>query len=142
MDKEVEIKIQNLESKISDIEKRQDKLETNLNDNRNLIINLDKSLSITIEQIKNIAEDLKQTSVNFKEAITRSNTAYTKETQTIKEKVVDLEKKYEKLDTKIDKETIGKDAEQYRTSKKQIVSYIINVVLAIITFARGLKNIM
>lgn len=142
MDKEVEIKIQNLESKISDIEKRQDKLETNLNDNRNLIINLDKSLSITIEQIKNIAEDLKQTSVNFKEAITRSNTAYTKETQTIKEKVVDLEKKYEKLDTKIDKETIGKDAEQYRTSKKQIVSYIINVVLAIITFALGLNKFM
>ena len=142
MDKEVEIKIQNLESKISDIEKRQDKLETNLNDNRNLIINLDKSLSITIEQIKNIAEDLKQTSVNFKEAITRSNTAYTKETQTIKEKVVDLEKKYEKLDTKIDKETIGKDAEQYRTSKKQIISYIINIVLLIIVFALGLNKFM
>ena len=142
MDKEVEIKIQNLESKISDIEKRQDKLETNLNDNRNLIINIDKSLSITIEQIKNIAEDLKQTSVNFKEAITRSNTAYTKETQTIKEKVVDLEKKYEKLDTKIDKETIGKDAEQYRTSKKQIISYIINIVLLIIVFALGLNKFM
>lgn len=142
MDKEVEIKIQNLESKISDIEKRQDKLETNLNDNRNLIINLDKSLSITIEQIKNIAEDLKQTSVNFKEAITRSNTAYTKETQTIKEKVVDLEKKYEKLDTKIDKETIGKDAEQYRTSKKQIISYIINIVLLIIVFTLGLNKFM
>lgn len=142
MDKEVEIKIQNLESKISDIEKRQDKLETNLNDNRNLIINLDKSLSITIEQIKNIAEDLKQTSVNFKEAIIRSNTAYTKETQTIKEKVVDLEKKYEKLDTKIDKETIGKDAEQYRTSKKQIISYIINIVLLIIVFTLGLNKFM
>lgn len=142
MDKEVEMKFQNLEARISNIEKRQDKQEISLNDNRNLIINLDKSLSITIEQIKNIAEDLKQTSVNFKEAITRSNAAYTKEAQDIKEKVIDLEKKYEKLDTKINNETIGKDAEQYRTSKKQIVSYIINVVLAIITFALGLKNFM
>lgn len=142
MDKEVEMKFQNLEARISNIEKRQDKQEISLNDNRNLIINLDKSLSITIEQIKNIAEDLKQTSVNFKEAITRSNTAYTKETQTIKEKVVDLEKKYEKLDTKIDKETIGKDAEQYRTSKKQIISYIINIVLLIIVFTLGLNKFM
>lgn len=142
MDKEVEIKIQNLESKISDIEKRQDKLETNLNDNRNLIINLDKSLSITIEQIKNIAEDLKQTSVNFKEAITRSNTANSKETELLKEKYNDLEKKYEKLDSKLEQETIGKDAENWRNSKSKVIAWVITAGLAIIAGALGLSKFL
>lgn len=142
MEKEVEIKIQMLEDKIFLIEKRQDKLEGESIKNKDLIMALDKSLSITIEQIKNIAEDLKQTSINFKEAVTRSNAAYTKETQIIKEKVVDLEKKYEKLDSKIDRETIGKDAEEYRNNKKQVISYIINIVLGLLAFGLGLSKFM
>lgn len=142
MDKEVEIKIRMLEDKVISVEKRQDKLENESVKNKDLIMALDKSLSITIEQIKNIAEDLKQTSVNFKEAVTRSNAAYTKETQIIKDKVVDLEKKYEKLDSKIDQETIGKDAEQYRASKKQIISYIINIILGILVFSLGLSKFL
>lgn len=142
MDKEVEIKIQMLNDKINSIEKRQDKLESESVKNKDLITTLDKTLSIAIEQIKNIAEDLKQTSVNFKEAVTRSNAAYTKETQIIKDKVVDLEKKYEKLDSKIDQETIGKDAEQYRASKKQIISYIINIILGILAFSLGLSKFL
>lgn len=142
MDKEVEIKIRMLEDKIVSMEKRQDKLENESVKNKDLIIALDKSLSITIEQIKNIADDLKQTSINFKEAVTRSNAAYTKETQIVKEKVVDLEKKYEKLNIKIDQETIGKDAEQYRASKKQIISYIINIVLGVLAFALGLSKFL
>lgn len=140
MDKEVEIKIRMLEDKVVSVEKRQDKLENESVKNKDLIMALDKSLSITIEQIKNIAEDLKQTSVNFKEAVTRSNAAYTKETQIIKDKVVDLEKKYEKLDSKIDQETIGKDAEEYRNNKKQVISYIINIILGILAFGLGLSK--
>lgn len=140
MDKEVEIKIRMLEDKVISVEKRQDKLENESVKNKDLIMALDKSLSITIEQIKNIADDLKQTSINFKEAVTRSNTAYTKETQIIKDKVVDLEKKYEKLDSKIDQETIGKDAEEYRNNKKQVISYIINIILGILAFGLGLSK--
>lgn len=133
MDKDVELKFKMLEDRVN-------KLENTSLKNKDLIVNIDKSLSVTIEQMKNISEDLKTTSINFKEAIMRSNTAYTKETQEIKEKVIDLEKKYEKLDTKIDKETIEKDAEEYRSNKKQIISYVINVILAIVVFALGINK--
>ena len=139
---ELEIKVQMLEKEFVALEKRQDKLESESVKNKDLIIALDKSLSVTIEQIKNIADDLKQTSINFKEAVTRSNAAYTKETQVIKEKVVDLEKKYEKLDSKIDRETVEKDAEEYRNNKKQIISYIINIVLGLLAFGLGLSKFM
>lgn len=133
MDKDVELRFKVLEDRVN-------KLENTSLKNKDLIVNIDKSLSVTIEQMKNISEDLKTTSINFKEAIMRSNTAYTKETQEIKEKVIDLEKKYEKLDTKIDKETIEKDAEEYRSNKKQIISYVINVILAIVVFALGINK--
>lgn len=133
MDKDVELRFKILEDRVN-------KLENTSLKNKDLIVNIDKSLSVTIEQMKNISEDLKTTSINFKEAIMRSNTAYTKETQEIKEKVIDLEKKYEKLDTKIDKETIEKDAEEYRSNKKQIISYVINVILAIVVFALGINK--
>ena len=93
--------------------------------------NLDKSLSITIEQIKNIAEDLKTTSINFKEAIMRSNTANSKETEVLKEKYTELERKYEKLDAKLEQETVVKDAEKW----KKMISYVATAILgAVVTF--------
>ena len=103
---------------------------------------MDKSLSVTVEQIKNIAEDLKQTSINFKEAMMRSNTANSKETELLKEKCNDLEKKYEKLDSKLEQETVGKDAENWRNSKSKIISWIITAILTIIAGALGLSKFL
>ena len=69
----------------------------------------------------------------------RSNTANSKETELLKEKCNDLEKKYEKLDSKIEQETVGKDAEQWRTSKKQIIAWVIASVLGVVALYFGLN---
>ena len=81
--------------RISNLEKRVDKLETTEDKLEQIINDIDKTLQVSLEQVKNIAEDLKQTSINFKEAMMRSNTANSKETEILKEKCVELEKKYE-----------------------------------------------
>lgn len=122
--------------------RRLDEAEKRLTNNEQVINNIDKSLSIALEQIKNIAEDLKATSVNFKEAIMRSNTANNKETEILKEKYNELEKKYEKLDSKIEKETVLKDAENWRTSKKQIFSWVLVAILTIVASVLGISKFL
>lgn len=122
--------------------KRIDEVEHRLDKNEEVLGNIDKSLSVTIEQIKNIAEDLKTTSVNFKEAIMRSNTANSKETELLKEKYNELEKKYEKLSSKLEQETIGRDAKNWRDSKSKIISWAISIVLAIIAGVLGLSKFL
>ena len=119
--------------------KRLNEVEGRLDENEKILNNVDKSLSVTVEQIKNIAEDLKTTSINFKEAIMRSNTANSKETELLKEKYNELEKKYEKLDPKIEHETVEKDAENWRNSKKQILAWIIASILGIVALYFGLN---
>lgn len=119
--------------KIEDIEKKQTTIEKIVN-------NLDKSLTLAVEQIKNIAEDLRATSVNFKEAVTRSNTANSKETEVLKEKYNELERKYEKLDAKLEQETVMKDAQSWRNSKKQILAWVVAGVLALVASALGISK--
>lgn len=132
-------KIAHLEERSKSNTKRLNELEARVEQNEVVLNNVDKSLSVTVEQIKNIAEDLKTTSVNFKEAIMRSNTANSKETEILKEKYAELEKKYEKLDTKLEQETIIKDAESWRTSKKQVIAWVIATILGIVAIFFGLK---
>ncbi|MCI8346238.1 MAG: hypothetical protein HFJ42_09990 [Clostridia bacterium] len=132
-------KVAHLEERAKSNTKRLDEVETRIEQNEIILNNIDKSLSVTVEQIKNIAEDLKTTSVNFKEAIMRSNTANSKETELLKEKYSELEKKYEKLDTKIEQETVMKDAESWRTSKKQIIAWVIAGVLGMVALYLGIK---
>lgn len=120
--------------------KRIDNLESETKENKRILNSVDKSLSVTVEQIKTIAEDLKQTSINFKEAIMRSNAANSKETELLKEKYNDLEKKYEKLDTKIEQETIIKDANNWRNSKSKIASWILTGILGIVAGALGISK--
>ena len=122
--------------------KRLNEVEGRMDENERILNNVDKSLSVTVEQIKNIAEDLKTTSINFKEAIMRSNTANSKETALLKEKCNDLEKKYEKLDSKLEQETVGKDAENWRNSKSKIISWVITAVLTIIAGALGISKFL
>lgn len=131
-----------LEERTKSNTKRLNEAEKRLDKNEQVTNSIDKSLSITIEQIKNIAEDLKATSINFKEAIMRSNTANNKETEILKEKYNELEKKYEKLDSKIEKETVLKDAENWRTSKKQILSWVLVAILTIVASVLGISKFL
>ena len=119
--------------KITDLEKKQMSIEKIVN-------NLDKSLTLAVEQIKNIAEDLRATSVNFKEAVMRSNTANSKETEILKEKYNQLERKYEKLDAKLEQETVMKDAQNWRDSRKQILAWVVAGVLALVASALGISK--
>ena len=70
----------------------------------------------------------------------RSNAANSKETEILKEKYNDLEKKYEKLDTKIEQETVIKDANNWRNSKSKIASWILTGILAIVASALGISK--
>lgn len=139
--------MENLAERVAKVEeitksnsKRIDILEQETKENKRILNNVDKSLGVTVEQIKTIAEDLKQTSINFKEAIMRSNAANSKETEILKEKYNDLEKKYEKLDTKIEQETVIKDANNWRNSKSKIASWILTGILAIVASALGISK--
>lgn len=125
-------KIENLDKRVSKLENKQDKLE-------DLINKIDKTLQVSLEQVKNIAEDLKTTSINFKEAIMRSNTANSKETEVLKEKCTELERKYEKLDAKVEQETVVKDAKKYRELVKQVIAWIVAAILGIVALYFGLK---
>ncbi len=128
---DIEKRVSVLEEKVKNNSVSIVELKTIASTNSKALSNLDKSLSITIEQIKNIAEDLKTTSINFKEAIMRSNTANSKETEVLKEKYTELERKYEKLDAKLEQETVVKDAEKW----KKMISYVATAILgAVVTF--------
>ena len=118
---------------IDEVKAKQEKSEQILN-------SLDKTLSVALQQIENIAEDLRTTSINFKEAVMRSSNASSKETELLKEKYNELEKKYEKLDSKIEQETVVKDAENWRNSKKQVIAWITAGILALIAGALGLSK--
>lgn len=122
-------------NRLDALEKRHAESEVTLN-------NLDKSLLVMIEQVKTIAEDLKQTSINFKDAVTRSDNAQAKDTENLKEKCKELDAKIEKVNAKLEQETIGKDAESWRNSKKQIWSWVLNAVLGLIAVALGISKFM
>lgn len=125
-------KLANLDKRVTKLENKQDKLEELTN-------KIDKTLQVSLEQVKNIAEDLKTTSINFKEAIMRSNNANSKETEVLKEKYMELEKKLEKLDTKVEQETIAKDAKKYRELVKQVAAWVVAAILGIVALYFGLK---
>ena len=132
-------KINLLEKKMND---DISKIELRVQKSEILLQELDKAVSISMEQIKNIVEDLKQTSINFKEAQIRSNMANSKETEILKEKYLELDKKVEKVSVKLEQETVLKDANNWRASKKQIWSWILNIILVIITIALGLSRFL
>ena len=141
-DTEIIERLARVEDRAKSNTNRLDALEKRHADSEIVLNNLDKSLSVTIEQIKTIAEDLKQTSINFKEAVMRSNDASTKETEMLKEKCKELDHKIEKVNEKLEKETTVKDAENWRSSKKQIWSWILNAILAIVAVALGISKFM
>lgn len=140
MDKELVTQMAHLEERLKINSERIDALEERVSKDEAIVNDLDKSLSISMEQIKVIASDLKQTSQNFKEAVMRSNTANAKDTEVLKEKYKELDAKIDKVSEKLEKETTGRDAESWRSSKKQIWSWVLNAILGIIAVALGISK--
>ena len=118
-------------NEIKRLEKRVALLEEYREKDKNQVFELDKSLSVFINEMKNISEELKTVVSNFKEAIIRSTNAQEKEIMALKEKVVENEKKLEKLDAKVEQETIVANSEKW----KKVTSYVLTAIVgAIITF--------
>lgn len=136
----IEMKIAHMEEKINQNAQKIEEMDKKLQNNETRITEIDKSLTVSMQQIENIAESLKQTSVNFKEAVMRSNTANAKDTELLKEKYKELDNKIEKVNEKLQSETTGKDAESWRSSKKQIFSWVLNGILAIIAATLGISK--
>lgn len=142
MEIEIKEKMAHFEERLNNNEKNIENLDERLKINEKMVMEMDKSLSISMKQIENIAENLKQTSINFKEAVMRSNTANAKDTEILKEKYKELDQKIEKVNEKLEKETTGKDAENWRSSKKQIWSWILNAILLIVATALGISKFL
>lgn len=142
MEIEIKEKMAHFEERLNNNEKNIENLDERLKINEKMVMEMDKSLSISMKQIENIAENLKQTSINFKEAVMRSNTANAKDTEILKEKYKELDQKIEKVNEKLEKETTGKDAENWRSSKKQIWSWILNAILIIVATALGISKFL
>ena len=140
MEIEIKEKMAHFEERLNNNAKNIENLDERLKINEKMVMEMDKSLSISMKQIENIAENLKQTSINFKEAVMRSNTANAKDTEILKEKYKELDQKIEKVNEKLEKETVGKDAENWRSSKKQVWSWVINVILGLIAIALGISK--
>lgn len=142
MDLEYLERLTKVEDRASSNTKRLDALEKRHAESEVTLNNLDKSLLVMIEQVKTIAEDLKQTSINFKEVVTRSDNAQAKDTENLKEKCKELDAKIERVNAKLEKETTGRDAENWRSSKKQIWSWLLNIVLGLVAVALGVSKFM
>lgn len=142
MDIDIRERFAHIEEQVKSNTRKIDAVEIRLGKTESIVIDLDKSLSVSMEQIKTIADDLKQTSINFKEAVMRSNTANAKDTEALKEKCNELDKKIEKVNAKLEKETVVKDAEKWRTSKKQVWSWVLNVILLIVAATLGFSHLL
>ena len=118
-------------NEIKRLEKRVSVLEEYREKDKSQLHQLDTSLQVFINEMKNISDELKTIVSNFKEAIIRSTNAQEKELISLKEKVMETEKKVEKLDAKIEQETVVANSEKW----KKVTSYILTAVVgAIITF--------
>lgn len=118
-------------NEIKRLEKRVSILEEYREKDKSQLHQLDTSLQVFINEMKNISDELKTIVSNFKEAIIRSTNAQEKELISLKEKVMETEKKVEKLDAKIEQETVVANSDKW----KKVTSYVLTAVIgAIITF--------
>lgn len=138
----MEIKLAHLEDKVESLERRMDNVEKKAEKNEQVINELDKSLSLSMNQIESIAENLKQTSINFKEAVMRSNAVNSKDTEVLKEKYKELDAKIEKVSEKLEQETVIKDAKSWRTSKERIISWVFTIIFGILATALGISKFL
>ena len=120
-----------METKVSELDRRVTLLEQYREKDKSELHQLDTSLKVFINEMKNISEDLKTIVSNSKEAVMRSTAATEKEISSLKEQFNKLEKQYTALDNKVEQETVVANAEKW----KKIVSYVLTAVVgAVITF--------
>lgn len=120
-----------MNEEICELKRRVTTLEQFREKDKSEIHQLDNSLKVFINEMKNISGDLKTVVSNFKEAVTRSANATQKDLNLLKEQYDNLEKKFSVLDNKVEQETVVADAEKW----KKIVSYVFTAVCgAILTF--------
>lgn len=124
---------------IQRLDERVTALEEHREQDKKQLFELDKSLGIFIEEMKHISSELKNVVSNFKEAVSKSSEAQEKELGHLKEQVVEQGKKIEKLDEKLEKETVGKDANKWRDVTKYIITSVIGLVIGLIAMYLGLK---
>lgn len=120
-----------MNNEIAELKRRVTILEQYREKDKSELHQLDKSLQVFINEMKNISDDLKTVVSNFKEAIMRSTTATQKDVNALKERYDSLEKKLVSLDNKLEQETVVANAEKW----KKIVSYVGTAIVgAIIAF--------
>ena len=120
-----------MDAKVTELDRRVTLLEQYREKDKSELHQLDTSLKVFINEMKNISEDLKTIVSNSKEAVMRSTAATEKEISSVKEQLHKLEKQYTALDNKVEQETVVANAEKW----KKIVSYVLTAVVgAVITF--------
>ena len=124
---------------IKRLEERVDKLEQQREKDKEQLFELDKSLSGFIAEMKHISTDLKSVVSNFKEAIMRSTNAQEKELGHLKETVVAQGQQIKALETKLEHETVEKDAKKWNDTVKQVFTIIISAAVGLILALIGLK---
>lgn len=124
---------------IKRLEERVDKLEQQREKDKEQLFELDKSLSGFIAEMKHISTDLKSVVSNFKEAIMRSTNAQEKELGHLKETVVAQGQQIKALETKLEHETVEKDAKKWNDTVKQVLTIVIGAIVGIILTMIGLK---
>ena len=126
-------------NEIKGLKERVSVLEEYREKDKSQIHQLDTSLQVFINEMKNISDELKTTVSNFKEAIIRSTNAQEKELISLKEKVMEIEKKVEKLDAKIEQETVVANSEKWKKVTSYILTAVIGAIIAFVLAAIGIK---
>ena len=121
-----------METKVSELDRRVTLLEQYREKDKSELHQLDTSLKVFINEMKNISEDLKTIVSNSKEAVMRSTAATEKEINVLKEQLIKLEKQYTALDNKVEQETVVANAEKWKKVVSHIITAIITAVLAIV----------
>lgn len=126
-------------NEIKRLEKRITVLEEYREKDKSQLHQLDTSLQVFINEMKNISQELQTVVTNFKEAIIRSTNAQEKELLSLKEKVMENEKKLEKLDAKVEQETVVANADKWKNISKYVLTAILGIIIAYIFMQLGLK---
>lgn len=126
-------------NEIKRLEKRVSILEEYREKDKSQLHQLDTSLQVFINEMKNISQELQTVVTNFKEAIIRSTNAQEKELLSLKEKVIENEKKLEKLDAKVEQETVVANSDKWKKATSYIVTAILSAIVSLVLIKIGLS---
>lgn len=132
-----------LEERVKQLEKKVEKLE-NYRDSDFKIINIhNENLATIILKLENITKSLETVTLNFKEAINRSNARNEEERVNVNKRINTLEQKVnnlnikfendkENIENKLDERTIVKDSKSLQDINSKIIWLIISAILGYI----------